>query len=132
MIRSVYLSIFAAFCMSTAPSFAQTAAPKAGITLDRIMKSGAKQFDKLDLNRDGIVDEAEWNAHVEEMVAKLRNSQAKRWEDMDANKLKKITKQDFLSSRAKWFAEVDNDGAGTIDGEKIRRYNYSKSKVQPN
>ncbi len=132
MIRSIYLIIFAAFCVPTTPSFSQTALPKSGITLDRIMKSGAKQFDKLDLNHDGIVDEVEWAAHVEEMVAKLRNSQAKRWEEMDANKLKKISKQDFLSSRAKWFSDVDSDGAGTIDGEKIRRYNYLKSKVQPN
>ena len=132
MIKLLYLSVFAVFCTSPTSSFAQTALPKAGITLDRIMKSGAKQFDKLDLNHDGIVDEAEWSAHVEEMVAKLRNSQAKRWEDMDTSKLKKVSKQDFLASRAKWFAEVDSEGAGTIDGEKIRRYNYSRSKVQPN
>ncbi len=131
MIKIKFIFAIALLCPMSTQVCAQTSNSKTGITLERIMKSGAKQFDKLDLNHDGVVDEAEWSAHVEELVAKLRTSQSKRWEDMDSGKLKHISKQEFLNSRAKWFADVDTDGSGMIDSDKIRLYNYARSKAAP-
>ncbi len=131
MIKIKFIFAIALLCPMSTQVCAQTSNSKTGITLERIMKSGAKQFDKLDLNHDGVVDESEWSAHVEELVAKLRTSQSKRWEDMDSGKLKHISKQEFLNSRAKWFADVDTDGSGMIDSDKIRRYNYARSKTAP-
>lgn len=118
------------FAMSS-PVSAQTAPAKSGITLDRLMKSGAKQFAQLDTNHDGIVDEAEWAAHVEALIAKLRASQAKRWAEMDTKSARKITQEDFLAARAKWFAEVDSDNSGVIDSDKIRKFNFRRSRTQP-
>ena len=55
---------------------------------------------------------------------------AKRWAETDINKDNKATKDEFLTSRAKWFAEVDTDRSGFITGEKIRRYNFRRNQVQ--
>ena len=125
---SPLLVLSAASFWPVAPVFAQEAAAPKGITLESLMRSGTRQFNKLDLNHDGTIDEAEWNAYVEDMVTKLRARMAKRLAETDTNHDGKITKEEFLASRAKWFAEVDVDGSGSINSEKIRNYNYIRSK----
>eukprot|EP01037_Dinobryon_pediforme_P014001 gene14001-14119_t len=97
--------------------------PPDGISLERILKSGGKQFDRLDANHDGLIDPAEWSAYVDAQVNKLKDRMAKRWADMDLKKRGKVSREDFLAARAKWFAEVDSDKTGFINSEKIHRYN---------
>jgi len=119
--------LFATFLVT--PVGAQTTPPSRAITLDSLMKSGTRQFDKLDLNHDGIIDEAEWNAYVEAEIVKLRARMAKRHSETDSNGDGKISKEEYLASRAKWFADVDADNSGAIDSEKIRQYNYRRART---
>ena len=106
--------------------YAQSA-PSNGTNLDRVLKSGARQFDRLDANHDGYIDQAEWAAYVDLQIARLKERMARRWADMDVKKHNKVSREEFLADRAKWFAEVDVDKTGTIDSEKIYRFNLRHS-----
>jgi EF hand len=110
----------------TSAALAQNS-PSNGTNLDRVLKSGARQFEKLDLNHDGFIDQSEWNADIDMQIARLKARMAKRWVDMDIKKHNKVSREEFLADRAKWFAEVDADKTGTIDSEKIHRYNLRHS-----
>ena len=98
-----------------------------GINLDRVLKSGGRQFDRLDMNHDGFIDQAEWTAYVDAQIARLKERMSRRWADMDVKKHSKVSREEFLADRAKWFAEVDADKTGTIDSEKIHRFNMRRS-----
>ena len=114
--------------LSAGNSYALDQTPPAdGISLERILKSGGKQFDRLDANHDGVIDAAEWAAYVDAQIAKLKDRMSRRWVEMDMKKRGKVSREDFLADRAKWFAEVDVDRTGAINSDKIHRYNVRQA-----
>ena len=93
------------------------------VTADRVSGNAARQFSTLDTNRDGIVDKAEMDAAIEAAVAKLRAKMQARFDEADANKDGKLSREEFLAARAKWFAEVDTNGDGVLDQNELRAWN---------
>jgi len=84
-------AIMALSCVNSA-SFAQGD----GINLDRVLKSGARQFDRLDVNHDGFIDQAEWTAYVDAQIARLKERMAKRWAEMDVKNTTRFRARSFL------------------------------------
>ena len=82
----------------------------------------AYQFDKLDVNKQGFLDQSEWNKSVDDYVARYRAEMQRRFAEMDVNHTGKATKEQFVAARGRWFDAVDTDHSGTIDDEKLRAY----------
>ncbi|RFB78423.1 hypothetical protein [Methylovirgula sp. 4M-Z18] len=87
-----------------------------------VLARAAYQFDKLDVNKQGFLDQSEWNKSVDDYVARYRAEMQRRFAEMDVNHTGKVTKEQFVAARGRWFDAVDTDHSGTIDDEKLRAY----------
>lgn len=121
-------SAIACFAVFAAMASASAQTQRTGnrpITADRVNGNAARQFNILDSNKDGVVDKAEMEAAIEAAVAKLRAKMQARFDEADANKDGKISREEFLAARTKWFAEVDTNGDGILDQNELRAWNRS-------
>ena len=77
-------------------ALAQQASPRP-IKRDNVLARAARQFDGLDLNKDGAIDKAEMQAAIEDAVTKLRTRMQARFDEADAKKSGRISKEEFAS-----------------------------------
>lgn len=87
-----------------------------------VLARAAYQFDKLDVNKSGYIDQAAWNKSVDDYVARYRAEMQRRFTEMDVSHTGKVTKEQFVAARERWFDAVDTNHSGTIDDEKLRDY----------
>ena len=124
---SLKISIAAAFmlCLSASPLALAQSLPSGkarGVTKDRVMQRAGAQFDRLDLNKDGILDQQEVEKDIDAALARLRASLLKRYGEADLNKDGKITREEFLAARDKWFRDVDANNDGILEQSEFRAY----------
>ena len=89
--------------------------PGRAVSHERVMQSGQKMFDRLDTNKDGVVDAAEYAVYVEQEIAKLRARLQQRFADDNLAKDGRLTAAEFMAGREKWFQGLDTNHDGTID-----------------
>jgi Ca2+-binding EF-hand superfamily protein len=86
------------------------------ITLDAVLAGATKQFERMDRNKDGVVEQADVAAMRKEMT----DYQVKRFiHRYGADKDGKVTKEQFFAKEAQRFAEADTNGDGVISREEI-------------
>lgn len=100
------------------------------ITRERVTTRAENQFQKLDVDKSGSVEKAEWDKSVDEMVARLRERMQKRFDEADANKDGKISKEEFVAARMKWFDDVDANHDGVLDRSELRDYNRNRARQE--
>lgn len=115
--------------LAAGPVLAQTAA-KPVTTKERVLARAAKQFDALDLDKDGFVDKAEWDKATDVMVAKLRARMDAQFSEADVGKRAKLSREDFIASRMRWFDSVDTDHNGAIDQAEMNVYMRAQRKAR--
>ena len=81
------------------------------ITLDAVLATATKEFDRLDRNKDGVVDQTDFDGLRKEMT----DYQVKRFvHQYGGDKDGKVTKEQFYAKSAQRFAEADINGNGRI------------------
>ena len=110
------------------PALAQTAPATRPIVRDNVLKRAGAQFDKLDTNKDGLLDKVEMDAAIEDAVNKLRARMQQRYAEADANKDGSISREEFVAARGGWFSGVDTNADGIIDANEMRVYNSERFK----
>ena len=103
---------------------AQATPPAAGtprvVTHDRVMQGANRQFDRLDANKDGFIDQAEYEAFINAEIAKLRERLMKRFTDDDTDKDGRLSRAEMLAGREKWFQSIDANHDGVLDEPEFR------------
>ena len=113
--------LIAVTIFSPVAALGQQSSPRP-IKRDNVLARAARQFDALDLNKDGAIDKAEMQAAIEDAVTKLRARMQARFEEADAKKSGRISKEEFVAAREAWFASVDTNADGIIDANELRAY----------
>ena len=85
------------------------------VTRDRVMQRGGAQFDRLDANKDGTIDQAEYEKFIDDEMAKLKARLLKRFSGDDANADGKLTREEFIAGLEKWFQGVDANHDGRLE-----------------
>ena len=81
------------------------------ITLEAVLVSATKEFDRLDRNKDGTVDQTDFDGLRKEMA----DYQVKRFiHQYGGDKDGKVTREQFYTKAAQRFAEADVNGDGRI------------------
>ena len=104
---------------------------KGYITIADAERFATRQFDRLDANRDGIVDHEEFTASVRRSLDRAkpeRKRTAQRALDrretlfhtLDQHEDGKLTKEEFLAAARAHFAEVDAGKTGKITATDLR------------
>ena len=103
------------------PQHAATAQATGGrtVTHDKIMQRAGTQFDRLDTNKDALVDAAEYEKYIDEEVAKLRARLARRFAGDDANADGKLTREEYISGLEKWFQGIDANKDGQLEQDEF-------------
>ena len=84
------------------------------ITLDAVLATATKEFDRLDRNKDGVVDQADFDLMRKDMA----DYGVKRFvHQYGGDKDGKVTKDQFFAKEAQRFAEADVNGDGRIGRE---------------
>ncbi len=82
------------------------------ITLDAALAAATKQFERMDRNKDGVVEQADFAAMRKEMT----DYQVKRFvHRYGGDKDGKVTREQFFTKESQRFAEGDINGDGVID-----------------
>ena len=113
--------------LATQGSFAQDAKRPRLIVRDSVLKRAGAQFDRMDANKDGVLDAAEQAAFVDAEVAKLKARLTARFAEADADKDGKVTREEFVAARGKWFDAVDANADGVLDQAELRAYNSGRA-----
>ena len=85
------------------------------VTHDRVMQRGGAQFERLDANKDGAIDQAEYEKFIDDEMAKLKARLLKRFTEDDANADAKLTREEFIAGLEKWFQGVDANHDGRLE-----------------
>jgi Ca2+-binding EF-hand superfamily protein len=86
------------------------------ITLEAVLASAMKQFERMDRNKDGVVDQSDFAAMRKEMT----DYQVKRFiHRYGADKDGKVTKEQFFAKESQRFAEADINGDGVISRDEM-------------
>ncbi|HKF73657.1 MAG TPA: EF-hand domain-containing protein [Stellaceae bacterium] len=104
---------------------------KGFITLQDAERFAAAQFDRLDANRDGVVDHDEFVASAKrslERVSDARKPQVQRsldrretlFKTLDQHGDGKLTKDEYLAGTRQHFAEIDTKKSGLITADDLR------------
>jgi len=104
---------------------------KGFITLQDAERFAAAQFDRLDANRDGVVDHDEFVASAKrslERVSDARKPQVQRsldrrdtlFKTLDQHGDGKLTKDEYLAGTRQHFAEIDTKKSGMITADDLR------------
>lgn len=126
MMKSIAV-VFAFGLLTAQSSFAQDAQRPRLIVRDNVLKRAGEQFDRLDANKDGALDAAEQTAFIEAEVAKLRARLTARFAEADASKVGRITRDEFIVARGRWFDAVDANADGILDQAELRAYNSGRA-----
>lgn len=82
--------------------------------LEDVLKRVNRRFDRLDLNKDGVIDKAELSGN---RPAKIAFEQRRRMHILDTNKDGAVSKEEFLAKSQKRFSMLDLNGDGKISAE---------------
>ena len=81
------------------------------ITLDEVLASAEKRFARLDRNKDGVIDKADFDALRKDMV----DYRVKRFiHSYGADKDGRVSREQFMAKAAERFARMDLNNDGTI------------------
>lgn len=83
-------------------------------SLEDVLKRVNRRFDRLDLNKDGVIDKDELSGN---RPAKIAFEQRRRMHILDTNKDGVVSKEEFLAKSQKRFAMLDLNGDGKINAE---------------
>ena len=111
-----------------------SAAPAAGgrvLPHDKIMQRGAALVERLDANKDGILDQAEYEKYVDEEIVKLKARLAKRYADDDANADGKLTREEYLGGLEKWFQGIDANHDGQLTQDEFNAARKARGGKEP-
>ncbi len=98
------------------------------ITLEEVEAMRGKRFAEFDKNADGVVDEAELKARIEEKIKKRIERRVKRMtRRFDKNRDGRITKEEFNSRARERFSWNDLNDDGKLDGDELPRRKYRGS-----
>ncbi len=82
------------------------------VTFDAVSASATRRFDRMDRNKDGVVDQTDFDALRKDMT----EYQIKRFvHRYGADKDGKVTKEQFFAKESQRFAEADINGDGVVD-----------------
>ncbi len=81
-----------------------------------------QRFDRLDVNRDGIVDEAEQKTAIEEATRRLRERMERGYRRMDGNRDGRISKEEFLASGDSLFDRIDRNHDGRLTSAERQQF----------
>jgi len=82
--------------------------------LEDVLKRVNRRFDRLDLNKDGVIDKNELSGN---RPAEIAFEQRRRMHVLDTNKDGVVSKEEFLAKSQKRFAMLDLNGDGKITAE---------------
>ena len=122
-----WISAIVAAGLFAPAALAQDAPRSRPIVRDTVLKRAGAQFDKMDANKDGVLDAAEQAAFVDAEVAKLKARLTARFAEADADKDGKVTREEFVAARGKWFDAVDANADGVLDQAELRAYNSGRA-----
>ena len=109
----------AAAAQTTQPA-AQPAAALRALTHERMLRGAERQFERLDANKDGFVDQAEYQAFVDAEIAKLRQRLLARFSANDTDKDGRLSRAEALEGREQWFQGIDANHDGVLDEAEFR------------
>lgn len=84
------------------------------VTLEEVLAQATKRFDALDRNKDGVVDQADFDALRKEMTAYRVQRFMHRY---GADKEGKVTRDQFYKAAKDRFARLDVNNDGKLDRE---------------
>lgn len=122
-----------AAAQTTAPAQSRppvAAAPRT-LTHERMLKGAARQFERLDTNKDGFIDQAEYAAFVEAEIARLRLRLQARFTDNDTDKDGRLSRAEALAGRERWFQGIDANHDGVLDETEFRASRERGPTTQP-
>ena len=104
---------------------------KGFVTLQDAERFASAQFDRLDRNRDGVVDHDEFVASAKralDRVSEARKTQVQRsldrretiFKTLDQHGDGKLTKDEYLAGTRQHFAEIDTKKSGMITAVDLR------------
>ena len=128
--KSAALALAGLSLLCCGAAIAQEQKQPRATTRERVTAGAERQFQKLDGDKSGSVEKAEWDKSVDEMVARLRERMQKRFDEADANKDGKISKEEFVAARMKWFDDVDANHDGVLDRNELRDYNRNRARQE--
>jgi Ca2+-binding EF-hand superfamily protein len=86
------------------------------ISREDVLAAGDRQFDRLDRNKDGVVDKADMDALRKEMV----DYRVKRFiHHFGADKDGRVTREQFQAKAAERFARMDLNSDGTVSRDEL-------------
>ncbi|HEU4600947.1 MAG TPA: EF-hand domain-containing protein [Steroidobacteraceae bacterium] len=89
------------------------------VTRDEFLAWRTQQFNHMDRNGDGVIDDADRQMTDQKREAmKARGEQMR--EKLDANGDGKITKDEFVNAPAPMFDKADTDGNGVLDAKELQ------------
>lgn len=96
--------------------------------LEDVLKRVDRRFNRLDLNKDGVIDKDELGGN---RAARIAFEQRRRLHVLDTNKDGVVSKDEFLAKYQKRFAMLDLNGDGKISAEdfppRVARFWESKA-----
>jgi EF-hand domain pair/EF hand len=81
-----------------------------------------QRFDRLDANKDGIVDEAEQKAAIEEATRRLRERMERGYSRMDANRDGRVSREEFLANGDALFDRIDRNRDGRLTAAERQQF----------
>jgi len=105
---------------------------KGFVTLEDAERFASAQFDRLDSNRDGVVDHDEFVASAKrslERASEARKAQVQRsldrretlFKTLDQHGDGKLTKDEYLAGTRQHFTEIDTKKSGMLTADDLRQ-----------
>ena len=92
------------------------------VTADEAAKHAGARFDRMDKNKDGVLDETEFMPRGKGPKAEaMAKRHASAFKAMDKDGDGKVSREEFLAHHAERFKAMDQDGDGKIPAQDYRK-----------
>jgi len=133
MLKSVFPAVVIAIFIGGAATAQQADTPR-GRTYDRqgFERGADRRFDRLDLNKDGIVDQQEQSVAIEAAVKRTRERMERSFRLTNKSGTGKITREEYRTASAALFDRMDADKDGKVTTAERQRFYQTRRRNRSN